>query len=198
MNETILKDQYDDIMKYTTYFARKYNSLSKEEIISELNFSIAKAYITYDDTKKVKFSSYALTIMHNQCKQIIRDRYQRLALLNASSLDDIIQEQGETYYNFHYEEDYFTSDEYLLISFLHDFSRTRLTKTQRQVFDLFLKGYNNMDICNELNVTHSAVTRIRNRIIDKMLPTIYRDFPFLLDREFVRRRLKEVKKMHLS
>lgn len=197
MDEMKLNDMYDSLMKYKTYFKCKYPSLEEDEIESELNFSIAKAYKFFEDDKGVQFNTYVCHIMHNGCRTLLRTKRNRYKIYNAFRLDDAItDEEKEDWYGYYTIKlnEKMQDKEYAqeLMMFLEDYLST-LKRAQYRILELYLKGYTTREIEKTLNISHQSIHGTKQRIIDRLLriPDFLELFPCINECKIVQTRLKE-------
>lgn len=200
MNEQELNDIYKDLMNYKAYFKHKYPRLDDDEIESELNFSIAKAYKFYKDDKGAKFNTYVCHIMHNSCKSLVRLKRNRYKVYNAFSLDETItDEEKNDWYGYYTLESLERMQDNLyakeLIMFLEDYLPT-LKKAQCRILELYLKGYTTREIEGILNISHQSIYGTKQRIIDRLIkiPYFLELFPCIKECKIIQTRLKECEK----
>ena len=197
MDETKLNELYDSLMSYKTYFKHKYPRLDEDEIESELNFSIAKAYKFYEEGKGVQFNTYVCHIMHNGCRTLLRTKRNRYKVYNAFSLDDTISDEDKEdwygYYTLKVNEKMQDVEQAReLIMFLEDYLST-LKRAQYRVLELYLKGYTTREIEHALNISHQSIHGTKQRIIDRLIkiPYFLELYPCINECKIVQTRFKE-------
>ena len=184
----ITTDEYNHLMSYKSFFLKKYSSLNDEDIESDLNLCIAKA-VKYYKPKGASFKTFVLTIMHNQCKTRYQYQKRRMHIILESFDKEIYENDKEwTLYNEVYD-DSSPEDVIPILTFVHN-NLDKLSKRQREVMDLFLKGYQNKDICSILNIKHNAIVGIKNQAIDKLVGSLIKEFPILKEYVLIQRSLK--------
>jgi RNA polymerase sigma factor (sigma-70 family) len=196
MNEKELNLIYDDLMAYKTFFFKQYPTIPTDEIESELNYAIAKAYKVFDPTKNCSFKTFVITIMHNQCKVYIRTTKKRWHMLQgAFRLDEPmpVSETEDTWYDYYSKDAYDRSAEVNMIrevvSYLHE-HLSNLKKNQYRILDLYLQGYKTTEISRILKISHQSIWGTKVRVIDKILRPLVAEFPFLREYEVVQSRIK--------
>ena len=200
MDEMKLNDMYDSLMKYKTYFKCKYPSLEEDEIESELNFSIAKAYKFYEGGKGAQFNTYVCHIMHNGCRTLLRLKRNRYKVYNAFSLDEsITEEEKDDWYGYYTLEALERMQDNIhakeLLMFLEDYLST-LKRSQYRILELYLKGYTTGEIEGVLNISHQSIYGTKQRIIDRLIkiPYFLELYPCIKECKIVQTRLKECEK----
>ena len=196
MNEKELNLIYDDLMAYKTFFSKQYPTIPTDEIESELNYAIAKAYKAFDPTKNCSFKTFVITIMHNQCKVHIRTAKKRWHMLQgAFRLDEplVDDDTEDIWYGYYSKDAYDRNTEVTMIreviSYLHE-HLTNLKKNQFRILDLYLQGYRTTEISRILKISHQSIWGTKVRVIDRILDPLIIEFPFLKEYEVVQSRIK--------
>lgn len=184
-----LDKEYKKLMDYKTYFKLKYPTIDYDDIQAELNWSIAKAYDTFDDTKGIKFITLVFHIMHNRCKTILRYQKNRKALIHADSLDRNISDDLDLDLYNYYATTKDTVDYKSILSDLEAFVPT-LPKTQSKILSLYLNGYSNKEISEILNTTHNNICMQRDMIFAKFLTKHLNEYPVLREYKIAQKILK--------
>lgn len=145
--------------------SRKYFLIGgdSEDVIQEGMIGLFKAISTYDERKGVAFVVYARKLIEREILSAIRRATTHGQQVLSDSLfldnDDMLAQSGSPESDFMSEE---TIDELLKEIF------AKLSHFESQVVELYLKGYNYVDIAQKLDKpskkVDNALTRIKNKL----------------------------------
>lgn len=148
------------------YLVLKQYKLDSEEYFDVAAIGLWKAANTYDVTKGVAFSTYAMTVMRNELKRLykILTRQNQIAEYAICSYDaEINDNTDEAIINYKLASNVSVEDDVVLkltIQRLKD----KLSAREQVIFDLVLLGYNQPEIARYLNISQSYVSRIIKKI----------------------------------
>lgn len=141
-------------------------NLNIEEYYDIAALGLMKAAKTFDPNRKVKFSTYAYTVMYN----FIQHEWRKKISLSRKNDKELL------YYNHIYNLDNSVSlldmiedkqinieDEVILKMQVVDFCKKIKNKTHKDVFILFLLGYDRKSIAKEMQVSINLINNVINR-----------------------------------
>lgn len=174
---------YKDMMKYITYFRKKFPTIPLDDLEDEMSWSFFKAYRVFDESRGVQFKTLFFNIVNNGCKCILRYRTYRKDLLEAKSLD-FLNSDGETYseyYDYSVVMNNDETDRILSIDILDSLANFTkdLPRSQKRVMQLYLAGYSNGEICNILNLQNNNVSTQKVNVLKKFVKQYKDEFPTL-------------------
>lgn len=167
MNDTVELDKEKLAEKYINlvYFVIKkhYPSfIGNDEIYQWGMYGLAKACVTYDTTKGVNFSTYAIKIIRRQIVRAIE--YHVLPYNNVTSLDaevNTINNDGDDFTLLDIIND--DVDPLELKVDVESFYET-LSLFEKKLVILYKLGYNQREIAIQLNCTHQWINRTFRKI----------------------------------
>jgi RNA polymerase sporulation-specific sigma factor len=173
----IFFDKYDNIIRIK---ATKYKDFTEEngydfnDLVQEGRLGLVKAIDNFKDQKNTTFYTFANICIDRQLASFVRNisREKHKILNNSISLETPIDGIGKPLTDL-IKDDKNVNPEVFAISNqlakdLYNKIIKKLTKNEKVVLDLKLKGFTNTEISKQLNNTPKAVTstlrRIRNKI----------------------------------
>ena len=152
----------------------KYSIIGYEiaDLYQEGLLGLIEAINSYDDNMNTTFYTYSTVCVRNRILSTIRSSFrQKNKVLNTSySLDNILGENNETYYNLLEDNSYEPShiligneEENSIIEKLNE----KLSENEKEIFNLRLKGLKNSEICDLLNKDKKYIENAMNRINKK-------------------------------
>lgn len=137
------------------------------DLVQEGSIALYKAVITYNDKKKVKFSTYAYKIIYNEFLNFFERHFRKkrycnnLVYLNAFITDNSDIECVEILAS--NENDEFMLNNVLYNIIINDLENS--DSVDKEIITLYAKGYSGREIAEIYNINRSTMTRRINRII---------------------------------
>ncbi|MGM9877595.1 MAG: sigma-70 family RNA polymerase sigma factor [Bacilli bacterium] len=170
--EIILIEKYKGcILTILKDYLREYNIIGVEvaDLYQEGLIGLIHAIKTYNESKEVKFYTYACACIKTSIMSSIRQTFrQKSRILNNSySLDKLIEQTGNSFYDI-FRDDSQDPTKVLLeneeSSNLIKEIKNRLSKNENIVFELKLKGLNNKEITELIDKDKKYVENVMFRI----------------------------------
>ncbi len=144
-----------------------------DDLVQEGMMAFYKALNTYDATKNNNFRSYLKLVVNRHLVNIVKsaNSYKYSPLNESFNLNDqgevelgdnsvpIVAEGVDPETNILSEEN---------IKLIHEKINSLLSDYEKQIFDLYMLGYNYVDIANQLQVSSKSVDNALNRIKNKL------------------------------
>ena len=151
------------------HIAKRYPSFPIEEEIGRLHIALCKAVLTFDSEKKIKFSTYAGTVITNEIlmyfrymnKQINRKVISIYTELKGQPNNDNPEQIIDTLSSGNLEDTVIQFD-----------SKNELTEMEYNACMLASEGYNQSIIAKKLNLSQSYVSRVLKKAEKKLKKTM--------------------------
>ena len=150
---------------YVVAVARKYYLIGgdKEDLIQEGMIGLFKAITSFDTTKNDNFEVYAITLIEREIISAIRRANSHSqAFLSESVLLDHDDEIAD---NASPESDLISEENTIELT---NEIFSKLSNFEKQVVQLYLKGYNYIDIASKLNRESKSIDNALSRIKKKL------------------------------
>lgn len=137
-----------------------------EDFVQEGLLSFLLASKTYEPELGASFKNYAVKCTKNRFSDIIKKSNNKSAVPSSKlvSIDNLtVSEESDTTQNV---EDFVLEREYLKTLLTHLYSS--LTVGEREVFEMYIKGYSYTDIANQLDTTPKTVDNTLQKIKRKL------------------------------
>ena len=137
------------------------------DLVQEGSIALYKAVITYNDKKKVKFSTYAYKIIYNEFLNFFQRHFRKkrfsnnIVYLNKFITDNHDVEGVELLAS--NEDDEFMLNNVLYKLIIHDLENSN--PVDKDIIILYAKGYSCRNIAEMYNVNNRTMRRRINRII---------------------------------
>lgn len=150
---------------------KEYNIVGYEisDFYQEGLIGLLQAINSYKEEKNISFYTYACKCIKNNIMSAIRIsfRLKNRILNNSYSLDKLLDESNEDYYNC-FKDNSSDPDNILMKNEekeeLIGTLKNKLSKSENIVFDLRLKGLKNSEICELLGKSRKSIENTMNRI----------------------------------
>lgn len=159
---------------FSFFIAQRYKNtgIPQDDLVSMCNVGMMKAYNTFDPTKKIKFATYASTIMNNEILMFLRKNKKHLGTMSMDMKLNVDIDGNELTLEDVLEDERVKLDDNLMRGALTDvvegFKET-LDDRERYVFTArLIEGRNQPDIANELGISQSYISRIVKKITKQL------------------------------
>lgn len=151
------------------YFSKVFKNILHEDILQVCFLGLIKAAKDFDDSKKVKFSTYAYHKIYGEVMNFIRDtgwfsgKREGKNLINVSSLNCKLEDGQEKIEFIQDADDDYTISELKLI--------IKQVLTKREVYIFIATSYYNLSqrhVAERLGISQITVSRERKRAVDKL------------------------------
>ena len=162
-------------------YLKEYNIIGLEmaDLYQEGLIGLIHAIKTYDEKKDILFYTYAIACIKTSMMSGIRQAFRKKnrILNNSYSLDKLIEESNNTFYDFVKAENS-DPNEILLNNeekdSLINTVKNKLSKSERVIFELKLKGLNNTEISDLIDKDKKYVENTMFRI-NKKYKELFKD-----------------------
>ena len=152
---------------YNKHFNSSENHLYKEDLLQEGRLYLWKACLLFDDSKNLKFSTFAVTIIYNRMLDYVSRKLSKHSH-NISLETNVLQDkEGNTSTLQEYlpaKEEYDDID--LKIIFWECFET--LSNRDRTIILLLYKGYKQNQIAKKMKLSQAQISRILKKFKFKM------------------------------
>lgn len=171
----IMIDKYKPtILSILKEVQTKYNIIGFEiaDLYQEGLLGFMEAIKTFNERKDTTFYTYASVCVRNSIMSSMRSsfRQKNKALNTSCSLDNLLNDSKETYYNILEDNSYEPFN--LIVGSEEEEDRinklnNKLSNSEKEIFALRLKGLKNSEIADLLNKDKKTIENAINRIIKK-------------------------------
>lgn len=173
--ENVIIEKYKPyVLSILKSYLKEYNVLGMEiaDLYQEGLIGLINAIKTYDEQKDASFFTYATTCIKSSLISALRSSFrQKSRILNNSySLDNLIEESNTSFYELFKDEK--SDPDNILMERENSFDlitsiRNKLSKNEKTIFDLRLKGLRNEEIADLISKDKKYVENTMFRINKK-------------------------------
>lgn len=161
------KEQQDIVIQNERliYFAAKTYHLDIDEFYDLLAIGLCKAAMFWNPSGEGKFSTYALTVMRNECYMYLRGQSKcpPSELITSYELVSKFDEDGNRLNILNFIPG--DSDVWDKIVYINT---DTISDTEQELLEMSLAGYTQTEIREKLNITQSYVCKKLKRIYNKL------------------------------
>ena len=152
------------------YIANKYPNMDFDDAVSAGSLGLVKAADTFDESKGIKFATYAARCINNEILMEFRKNKKHRGVL---SIDFAINNEGEEYNAAEFTEElgYYDDDRLEREAELIDLRTavSKLNERERQIIELRYYGEKSQkQAADLLGISQSYISRLERRILQKL------------------------------